>query len=183
MTEAEILAKMQARAEGLPFRVTLTSPEQRDLFGRELDQAMGTVHKAQMSLGKLNQRNPGILNDLIQVGKRLMQRGLSWYTRSLQEFGSALTDALQSHTIAIKHLAFSLERTGRGIEEVSSQSRENIQQLQQRLETISSRNQEEILQLKALLERDLDAIRKDVQAETQAIHEIKQEIDRLRSSR
>ena len=197
MTESEILAKMQARAEGLPFRVTLTSPEQRDLFARELDRAMGDVQRAQQSVGMLNQRNSGIVNDLIQSGKRLTQRTLSWYTRSLQEFGAALSSALQSHTIAIKHMAYSLERTGRQVEEASLQNGEDIHRLQQSLEsdirtiagrasnaeTASLRNQEELLQVKARLERELNAIRKETEVETQALHELKREVDRLRSSR
>ena len=179
MTEAEILARMQARAEGLPFRVTLTSPEQRDLFGRELDQAMGTVQRAQSGVGRLNQRNPGILNDLIQFGKRLTQRALSWYTRTLHEFGVAVSNALQSHTIALKHLAYSLERTGRSVEEVSAQTRDNILQFEQRCESISNKTQRDLLQLNARLEQELQALRSAAEAQTQELQQLKREIDQL----
>lgn len=45
-------------------------------------------------VGKLNPRNSGLANQVAQSGKKVMQRSLSWYTRSLHHFHKAVSKAL-----------------------------------------------------------------------------------------
>ncbi len=45
-------------------------------------------------VGKLNPRNSGLANHAAQSGKKVMQRSLSWYTRSLHHFHKAVSKAL-----------------------------------------------------------------------------------------
>jgi O-antigen chain-terminating methyltransferase len=61
-------------------------------------------------IGKLNPRNPGLLNDLVQVFKRAMQRSLSWYTRSLQTFSLNVARAIEEQGVAINGIERSLAR-------------------------------------------------------------------------
>jgi FkbM family methyltransferase len=55
-------------------------------------------------VGKLNPRNPGLYNDLIQLGKKSIRRMLGWYTRSLQQFNGAVTRSLKEMARALENL-------------------------------------------------------------------------------
>jgi hypothetical protein len=198
VTEAEILARMQARVEkSESLGGGLGAPGQGDVTSDNLNVTLYTVRAAGNAIGTLNPRNPGFINKLIQQGKRLIQRSLSWYTRSLHKFSTAVVDALQSHAIAISHTAHSLERTESRIEDLSTQTQQDILELQQRLEwilstienkrhaaeTVSLRNQEDFVQLKSRLEDELSSLRSDLQAGALELRAVRQEIDRLRNSR
>ncbi len=155
------------------------------------------VRAAGAAIGTLNVRRPGFINNLIQRGKRLIQRSLSWYTNSLRQFSTTVVDALQSHTIAIRQMADSLDRTETRVEELSTLTQQDILELQQRLEwilttigdnghateTITPRNQEDMLQLKSPLELELSLIKSELQAESLELRAVRQEIDRLRTSK
>ncbi len=53
------------------------------------------------AVGRLNPRNPGLLNRAIQTLKTIMQRSLGWYTRPLQEFHGNVARAIEEHGRAI----------------------------------------------------------------------------------
>jgi hypothetical protein len=136
VTEAEILAKMQDRVEKSEYLAGGRASAQGDLSSDNLNGAINAVRAAGAAIGTLNVRHPGFINNLIQQGKRLIQRTLSWYTRSLRQFSNAVVDALQSHTIAIRQMANSLDRTETRIEELSTLTQQDILELQQSLERI-----------------------------------------------
>jgi FkbM family methyltransferase len=55
-------------------------------------------------VGTLNPRNPGLHNELIQLGKKSIQRMLTWYTRSLQQFNCVVTRSLKEMARALENL-------------------------------------------------------------------------------
>jgi SAM-dependent methyltransferase len=57
------------------------------------------LHECNMlhgAAGSLNPRPPGLHNWVIQFGKKLMRRSLSWYTRPLHQFQGAVTRTLNN---------------------------------------------------------------------------------------
>ncbi len=50
---------------------------------------------AKEAVGQLNPRNPGLLNRFVQAAKKLMQRSLTWYTRSLDGFHEQVARAIE----------------------------------------------------------------------------------------
>jgi SAM-dependent methyltransferase len=75
--------------------------------------------KAQKAVGELNPRNSGLTNRLVQGGKKLLQRSLSWYTRSLQAFNQQAAIAIEEQAQAIA-----------SIDSSSQQLREEIRRLE-----------------------------------------------------
>jgi SAM-dependent methyltransferase len=68
------------------------------------------VWASKEAVGQLNPRNPGYLNQLVQAAKKMLQRSLSWYTRSLQGFHSQVARAIEEHGSAINSIDVSLRR-------------------------------------------------------------------------
>ena len=66
-----------------------------------IDMLSDEVWNASNAVGKLNPRNPGLLNRAIQALKKTMQRSLTWYTRPLQEFHGNVARAIEEHGRAI----------------------------------------------------------------------------------
>ena len=62
---------------------------------RDVETQLNTAIQGNRELGELNPRNPGLHNDLIQVGKKLVRRSLTWYTRPLQVFQAGIIEALE----------------------------------------------------------------------------------------
>lgn len=56
----------------------------------------------QPAVGTLNPRRSGLHNKVIQLGKKTLGRSLSWYTRSLHEFGAAVVRALDQTVAALE---------------------------------------------------------------------------------
>ncbi|MGC2112304.1 MAG: hypothetical protein WA655_22485, partial [Candidatus Korobacteraceae bacterium] len=54
-----------------------------------------TALTAHREFGQLNPRHPGLHNDAIQFGKKVMRRSLTWYTRPMHMFQGAVVRALQ----------------------------------------------------------------------------------------
>jgi len=98
--------KAQARVQ--PARVDLSK---LDYFSAELGRLRNTV-------GQLNPRNPGLLNRAIQAFKKLIQRSLSWYTRSLHEYHDRVNQALEFHAHAIASLQQQVLQLGGGLPEI-----------------------------------------------------------------
>lgn len=187
MTEAEILARMQQRVEGSrhrglrPGSGTVNSSSD-DLYG-----VASEVQSVSNAIGTLNPRNPGFLNELAQSGKKLIQRSLSWYTRSLRSFGAAVSTALQRHTEALSRLAYSVEQNERAVEELSQQAQENLAELHHRVEldlgsvearartaeSAALQSQEELLRLRTHIEQELAKIRSEVQSKVSELRKNK----------
>jgi hypothetical protein len=72
---------------------------------RRLPDAVAGLKK---EVGAVNARLPGWHNDLIQLGKKLLLRGLAWYTRPLQEFNGAVSRSLDEIVWAVDHLSLDM---------------------------------------------------------------------------
>jgi hypothetical protein len=60
------------------------------------------------AVGAVNPRLPGWHNDLIQLIKKCLQRGLGWYTRPLQEFTATVSRSLDEIVWALDHLSLDM---------------------------------------------------------------------------
>ena len=76
-----------------------------------LRQLLAVTDSAMREIGELNPRGPGLLNSLVQKGKRLLQRMLSWYTRPITQaqalnvqFLTEATALLEWHDAQIRAL-------------------------------------------------------------------------------
>ena len=94
---------------------------------QHLEKISSDVWKAQDEIAKLNPRNPGPLNSVVQSSKKFLQRSLSWYTRSIQAFNHQVANAIEEHGHAIN----SLDRT-------SQQLREDVRRLETELLKLQS---------------------------------------------
>jgi hypothetical protein len=57
------------------------------------------------AVGAINPRLPGWHNDLIQLAKKSVARGLNWYTRPLQEFSTSVTRSIEEIVSTLDHLS------------------------------------------------------------------------------
>jgi len=74
-----------------------------DELRREADAMEGLKN----AVGAINPRPPGWRNDLIQLAKKLVARGLRWYTRPLQEFSTSVTRSIVEIVWTLDHLSTS----------------------------------------------------------------------------
>jgi SAM-dependent methyltransferase len=88
-------------------------------------------------VGQANPRPPGIHNQAIQLVKRAMLRGLTWYTRPLHYFQGSVIRALQNTVVALKshddqlqELKRNLVRQSQAIGEVGRQSGAAVRAIQ-----------------------------------------------------
>ena len=56
------------------------------------------------AVGIVNPRTPGWRNDILQLGKKLLARSLTWYTRPLRAFNYAVSRSLEEIVDALDHL-------------------------------------------------------------------------------
>lgn len=112
--EQQILSNMQAhvaRQQNVAYEdpaAESPEPDVRELPAAAITKLSSQVWEAKESVGQLNPRNPGLVNYLVQKAKRVVQRSLSWYTRSLQNFHSEVVGALEEHDNGINFLDQSL---------------------------------------------------------------------------
>ena len=112
MDEQQILSRLKAQVA----RHQSTSPDEQprvEASGVDLsriDRLTAEVWASREAVGQLNPRGPGLLNPLAQTLKRVIQRSLSWYTRSLQALHYNIAVALQGHDSAIKSIRQSLSQ-------------------------------------------------------------------------
>ncbi len=81
-----------------------TPPEPARVSPAEIHSLSASVRNQRDAVGQLNPRNAGFLNRLVQAFKKLVQRSLEWYTRSVQEFNASVTQAIEGHGEAINSL-------------------------------------------------------------------------------
>jgi SAM-dependent methyltransferase len=109
---AEIRRRAQARREkagpacapppapATPLFDQYSRPAMHEIGMLRHDVAAATM--LQPAVGALNPRRSGLHNKVIQLGKKTLGRSLSWYTRSLQEFGAAVVRALNQTVAALE---------------------------------------------------------------------------------
>ena len=74
----------------------------------ELWTAPTVLDQINQVVGTATPRYAGLHNDLIQVMKKLMARSLSWYTRPIHQFNSAVSRSLGGVIWSLDHLAMNL---------------------------------------------------------------------------
>jgi 2-polyprenyl-3-methyl-5-hydroxy-6-metoxy-1,4-benzoquinol methylase len=116
MNEQEILSKLKAH---VARHQSFSPDEQRPVQPRSdvssidlsnLSRISAEVWATRETVGQLNPRNPGVLNELAQAFKKVVQRSLSWYTRSLQGFHLKVAQAIEEQGSAINSVERSLAR-------------------------------------------------------------------------
>ncbi len=104
---------------------------------------VGEMLTAHRQVGQLNPRRPGLHNRAIQLVKQTMRRSLSWYTRPLQLFQSAVIsamqrvtavlqlhdDVLQQHNDLLQRTSQEIARQSAAIEELRQQNAQLAEQL------------------------------------------------------
>src|SRR5580658_1278665 len=88
------LAEIRARIEA---RLSRTVPEMPELALPPLEplrQARGVAEGWSASMGGVNFRPPGIINNIIQAGKKIVARGLRWFTFPQSQFNSGAVAAI-----------------------------------------------------------------------------------------
>lgn len=120
--EQELLSKLQtyvARQQSSGYEVRATAPLEEEIREAyvvdEVEAAALTKLSSQLwetkeAVGRLNPRNSGPLNYLVQTAKKLLQRSLSWYTYSLQTFHTQVLKAFKEHENDINSLDQLLRR-------------------------------------------------------------------------
>jgi SAM-dependent methyltransferase len=91
---ARELAEIRARIEA---RLSRTVPEIPELALPPLEplrQARGVVEGWSAAIGGVNFRPPGMLNEVIQAGKKVVARGLRWFTFPQEQFNSGTVAAI-----------------------------------------------------------------------------------------
>jgi len=130
----------------------------------ELRREAVSIEGLKDAVGIINPRLPGLHNDLLQLAKRLVARGLSWYTRPLQEFNTSVSRLLQQIAWALEHLSANMTspdvivRNTVAIDHLSM----NVDALETRLERAEKRRA---------------AVTESVQEQLDLLHEQLMEID------
>jgi len=84
----------------------------------ELDHLNAELWKLRNGVGQLNPRGAGVANRAVQVFKKLVQRSLSWYTRSLNDYHESVNRAIEYHAGALASLQRQVLQLGGGLPEV-----------------------------------------------------------------
>ncbi len=113
------------------------------------------LRETKEAVGQLNPRNSGPLNYLAQAAKKTLQRSLTWYTRSLQNFHSQVTKALEDHgnditslDRSLRQVVTELPRLGTGISRLANKTSKLDNKISSLNDEIS-RLYDEILKLQA----------------------------------
>jgi SAM-dependent methyltransferase len=102
MEEQEILSSLRAHLARYQEAASIR-PGTADVGvdPSRIDMLSAEVWNSNNAVGRLNPRNPGVMNRAIQALKKTMQRSLSWYTRPLQDFHVNVARAIEEHGRAI----------------------------------------------------------------------------------
>lgn len=153
--EANATAQSEAADRELEEGVCEPDEERREVEAAAITQLSSQLWETKDGVGQLNPRNSGPLNYLAQAAKKALQRLLTWYTRSLQNFHSQVAKALEDHGNDINSLDRSLRRVdtkmlrlGGGVSRLDNKI-SNLDNKISRLNCEISRLDDEILKLQA----------------------------------
>jgi O-antigen chain-terminating methyltransferase len=118
LSTEEILHRMRARVEanspqGGAGGATTYPPQASSMMGGFVNSEAGrdffplrfeidTAIEGTRQVGQLNPRRPGLHNDAIQFGKKVMRRSLAWYTRPIHYFQGAMIRALEQILVLLQ---------------------------------------------------------------------------------
>jgi 2-polyprenyl-3-methyl-5-hydroxy-6-metoxy-1,4-benzoquinol methylase len=94
------------------------------------------------AVGRLNPRNSGSLNYLVQKAKKALQRSLTWYTHALRDFHFQVVKALKEHENDLNSLDQSLRR----VDTKTLRLDREISRLDNEILRLQSRHRQELLQ-------------------------------------
>jgi len=106
---------------------------------REYAAAAYTHHN---EVGKLNPRNPGWRNELVQFLKKVIQRMLDWYTRPLHLFQASTARALMEVSRALEDIQQKQLSINEQIAQLESELRSEIKKLKPTTEEMHSGDSE-----------------------------------------
>ena len=157
--EQQIVSALQthvAHAQIPASAMATSNTARQDIAGdrpSSLSDSLYRLRQAQANVGHLNPRHSGLLNRAAQASKKLLQRSLSWYTRSLQMFNSEVTGAFDQVELALEEQRASkeaLERVCRRLHDDiarldSEVSKLHTERLQQALRAVEFATQEQLM--------------------------------------
>lgn len=109
-----------------------------------LRQDVEVVYQLQSTVGTINPRPAGLVNEAIQFSKRMLARVLSWYTRPLQQFQAAVARAFEEQLHALESLQNQVNTSATMNQQRSEAIEEDVQRLvrqQERFASLSDRNE------------------------------------------
>ena len=134
-----------------PISITELTPIDRS----KMRDILAEISRTSTGVGQLNPRNPGALNYAIQIFKKVQQRFLSWYTRSLQAFHTAVGHALREQGSAISSIQDQLlQLRGSSQDQLLQVRRSSQDQLLQ----LGSAVQDQVLQLRSSVQTIVDEV-------------------------
>jgi hypothetical protein len=71
----------------------------------DLRRAAAALEELKSAVGTVNPRPPGLRNGLIQLAKKSLARGLTWYTRPMHEFNASVSRSLDEIVWTLDHLS------------------------------------------------------------------------------
>jgi SAM-dependent methyltransferase len=116
LDEPRILSTLQAHVASQQRNTSedkcLVGPQKdtSDVAVAAIAKLSAEVWGSREAVGRLNPRNPGLLNGLAQAFKKVIRRSLTWYTRSLQDFHYQVARSLEQQGNAISAIQRRLRR-------------------------------------------------------------------------
>ncbi len=104
----------------------------------QLEAETSSALTAHRQFGELNPRLPGPQNRVIQLGKKIMRRSLTWYTRPLHLFQGAVIRAFQQVTAVLQAHDEGLQRITQKVAGQSSVAQELCQQNNRMVEQMAA---------------------------------------------
>ncbi|MBX9604307.1 MAG: methyltransferase domain-containing protein [Bryobacteraceae bacterium] len=88
------------------------------------------------SIGGVNPRPPGLLNDLVQAAKKSVARALTWFGRGQVDFNRAVTNYLQANIEALSEMRRAMTEMVRFTEEAAQRTAARMDDLAARQENV-----------------------------------------------
>jgi SAM-dependent methyltransferase len=108
----------------------------------QIEFKIASARLAQTEIGAINPRRPGFHNNLIQVFKKAIRRSLSWYTRPLMRFHSAVVDSLSEAGFALKNVQGGFLELNRAQAEEIEHVRDELSKLREELSKLREEQSE-----------------------------------------
>jgi hypothetical protein len=109
----------------------------------ELRRAAAALEGLKNAVGTVNPRLPGWSNDLVQLGKKLLARVLTWYTRPLHEFNASVSQLLEEIVGALGRLSAKMAASDRlAVDMVALEAR--LAQSERKSATLAASMQEQL---------------------------------------
>ena len=136
MDEQEILAVLRAHVARAQSNGNQPAEESAPVHAprvdiSKLEQLSAELLRLRSRVGQLNPRSAGVVNRIAQAVKKVVQRSLSWYTRSLHEYQDGVNQNIEYHARAIASLQQQVLQLGGGLPEVLQETLRTAQRATQ----------------------------------------------------